>query len=56
MEEIQNCSKMLRVTTKNSSQFYNQIADYIDTLEDTITLLKAQLLKYEKLEGTSDDK
>jgi hemerythrin-like domain-containing protein len=56
MAEIPNkASDMLRETAKNSTSFYNQIADHIDHLEKTIITLEQRLLEIETLAQREQD-
>jgi|LakMenEpi03Aug12_release.lakeMendotaPanAssembly.Ray.scaffolds.fasta_scaffold281483_2 hypothetical protein len=54
-EAPQKVSDMLRMTAENSSEFFKQVANHIEQLEDTIICLEAKLEKYQELEKKEDD-
>jgi hypothetical protein len=43
------------MTAENSSEFFKQVANHIEQLEDTIICLEAKLEKYQELEKKEDD-
>ena len=51
----QKVSDMLRMTADNSINFYQQVADHIDKLENTIQLLNEKLAQYEELDEQEVD-
>ena len=48
-EAQQTISEMLRITAKNTDDFYHQIADHIDYLENAVLILQEKLAQYEEL-------
>jgi len=45
----QSVSDMVRITANNTINFFNEIANHIDQLENRIRVLEAQIEQYEKL-------
>ena len=54
-EQLSKTSDMVRETAKNSTSFYNQIADHIDHLEKTIIILETRLQEIETLAQREQD-
>lgn len=54
-EVPQKVSDMLRMTAENSSEFFKQVANHVEQLEETIIRLKATIAEYQELEKKEDD-
>ena len=54
-ETPKSVSEMIRITSENSNQFFQEIADHIDYLESTIASLQAKILQYEELDEKEVD-
>lgn len=51
----QKISEMLRITANNSVEFYKQVADHIDYLENTVVDLQQKITQYEQLSNNEID-
>lgn len=54
-ETLQKVSELLRITANNSIEFYKQVADHIDYLENTVIDLQQKLSQYEELTAQEID-
>lgn len=54
-DQLIKTSDMVRETAKNSTSFYNQIADHIDHLEKTIIILEKRIQETETLAQREQD-
>ena len=46
MEDTKSISSMVRMTSWNSNEFLCHVADHIESLEETIRILRKKLAEY----------
>jgi len=55
MEDAKSISSMIRMTSWNSNDFFGHVADHIESLEETIRILRKKLSEYEDLSDQEID-